>query len=186
MERCWKNGETVIGQHLLTGKEHPPLTSPIRDLFLNLGLRGRTPARSQIPERNRKLISSADLICYAPGSFHTSLVANLLADGAGRSIAARTVPKVYVPAMGADPEAGGMDLPHRVRTLLAYLRKDAGSDCPVNRLLNLVVADQSVPESEAAEVSALGVAVVRLDLVSEQSAPYYDPAALCDALVSLV
>jgi CofD-related protein of GAK system len=179
------SGDVVIGQHLLTGKEHPPLASPIKDLFFNIGLADRDPAEAVFPDRNRSLIGSSDLVCYAPGSFYTSLMATLLPTGVGRSVAARTVPKVYVPSLGQDPETGDMRLADRVHALLTYLRKDAGSDCPVHRLLNYVIVDKSVPESETGEIGARGIAVLRLDLVSKASAPYYDPAPLCEALVSL-
>ena len=179
------NGETVVGQHLLTGKEHAPLTSPIKDFFLNHGLSARDPAAAVFPDRNRSLVQSADLICYAPGSFYTSLVANLLPEGVGRAVAARTVPKIYVPSLGADPETGELTLPDKVHTLLTYLLQDAGADCPVHRLLNLVIVDKSVPAEEAEEIRARGIAVLRLDLVSKTSAPYYDPVPLCEALVSL-
>lgn len=179
------NGEVVIGQHLLTGKEHPALRSPIKDFFLNHGLKVKDPATSRFPERNRSLIQSADLVCYAPGSFYTSLMANLLPEGVGRSVAARTVPKIYVPSLGEDPEAGGLTLADKVHTLLTYLHRDAGADCPVHRLLNFVIVDASVPEGATAEISARGITVLRLDLVSKHSAPFYDPIPLCEALVSL-
>ncbi|MHA7776607.1 GAK system CofD-like protein [Roseibium sp. M-1] len=179
------DGGTVIGQHLLTGKEHAPLDVPIRDLFLNPDLSGRAPVSASLPERNRTLMQSADLICYAPGSFYTSLIANLLPEGVGKAVAARTVPKVYVPGIGADPETGAMTLRDKVETLLAYLRRDAGENCPSEKLLNFVIIDRNVPESETRGIEDHGVRVVRLDLVSEASAPYYDPAPLCEALVSL-
>ncbi|WP_417709875.1 GAK system CofD-like protein [Roseibium aggregatum] len=180
-----ENGEVVIGQHLLTGKEHPPLVSPIKSLFFNRGLSGKDKAEAVFPDRNRSLIQSADLICYAPGSFYTSLLANLLPTGVGKAIAARTVPKVYVPGTGHDPETGTMSVADKVMTLLAYLRRDAGSDCPVDRLLNFVIVDQAVPESETEGLRDLGLSVVRLALVSKASAPYYDPVPLCETLVSL-
>lgn len=180
-----ENGETVIGQHLLTGKEHAPLLSPIRDFFLNRNPQGHEPAASVFPDRNRALMHSADLICYAPGSFYTSLVANLLPEGVGRAIAARTVPKVYVPSIGDDPEAADLTLGGKVETLLEYLRNDTGDDCPVERLLNFVIVDRSVPKEEVADIEALGITVLALDLVSDASAPFYDPVPLCEALVSL-
>jgi CofD-related protein of GAK system len=180
-----ENGEVIIGQHLLTGKEHPPLSSPIKSLFLNRGLSGKVEAEAVFPDRNRSLIQSADIICYAPGSFYTSLIANLLPTGVGKAIASRTVPKVYVPGTGQDPETGTMIVTDKVMTLLAYLRRDAGRDCPVDRLLNFVIVDQAVSESETEGLRDLGLSVVRLPLVSKASAPYYDPVPLCETLVSL-
>ncbi|WP_422378092.1 GAK system CofD-like protein [Roseibium sp.] len=179
------NGETVIGQHLLTGKEHAPLISPIKDFFLNQGLKVKNRAEAVFPDRNRSLVQSADLICYAPGSFYTSLVANLLPRGVGQAVASRTVPKVYVPSLGPDPETGELTLPDKVHTLLTYLLRDAGSSCPVHKLLNFVIVDESVPEEEVQEIRARGISILRLNLVSRTSAPYYDPVPLCEALVSL-
>jgi len=179
------NGEVVIGQHLLTGKEHPALTSPIKDFFLNHSLKGKNPAHSVFPDRNRTLMHSADLICYAPGSFYTSLIANLLPEGVGSAVASRTVPKVYVPSIGDDPETGTLNLADKVHTLLSYLHRDAGADCPTHRLLNFVIVDRSVPDEETNEISSRGITVLKLDLVNKQSAPFYDPVSLCEALVSL-
>ncbi len=181
-----QNGGTIIGQHLLTGKEHPPLTSPIRDFYLNRGLGARDPAQSEFPARNGALLRSSDLICYAPGSFYTSLVANLLPEGVGRAIANHTVPKVYVPALGYDPETGMMTVADKVHVLLGYLRRDAGQDCPAERLLNLVIVDRNTPDSDVAGLEQAGIPVLPLDLVSAGSGPYYDPVRLSESLVSLV
>lgn len=180
-----ENGEVVIGQHRLTGKEHPALTSPIQNFYLNHGLDDRDPAIATFPDRNRTLMHSADLICYAPGSFYTSLIANLLPDGVGDAIASRTVPKVFVPSLGEDPETGRMSVSDKVETLLSYLQRDVGADCPVQNLLNFVIVDKSVPVSETAGISARGITVLSLDLISQQSKPFYDPVPLCEALVSL-
>ncbi|MCV0424699.1 MAG: GAK system CofD-like protein [Roseibium sp.] len=179
------NGEVVIGQHRLTGKEHPALTSPIKNFFLNRSLNEVKAASALFPDRNRTLMHSADLICYAPGSFYTSLIANLLPQGVGHAIASRTVPKVYVPSLGPDPETGDMTVSDKVDTLLGYLQRDAGGDCPTEKLLNFVIVDQSVPEDETTEVAAQGITVLKLNLISRTSAPYYDPVPLCEALVSL-
>lgn len=179
------SGEVVVGQHLLTGKEHPALTSPINDFFLNNGLKEKNPAAAVFPDRNRTLVRSADLVCFAPGSFYTSLIANLLPEGVGNAIASRTVPKVYVPSLGEDPEARDLNLADRVHTLLTYLRRDAGADCPTHRLLNFVIVDSSIADAETAEISARGITVLKLDLVTRQTAPFYDPVPLCEALVSL-
>lgn len=179
------NGEMVLGQHLLTGKEQPELASPIKDIFFNQGLSQRNEAEAIFPARNRSLVQTADLICYAPGSFYTSLIANLLPLGVGEAVSRRTVPKIYVPALGRDPETINMNLTEKVDVLLNYLRKDAGAQCSVNELLNFVIVDSSVSEQETREISARGISVLRLDLVSEASKPYYDPKLLSEALVSL-
>ncbi|MEP3048065.1 MAG: GAK system CofD-like protein [Roseibium sp.] len=180
-----EDGTIVIGQHLLTGKEYPELRSPIKNLFLNQSLQGREAAASVVSDRNRTAIESSDLICYAPGSFYTSLIANLLPEGVGSSVARRTVPKVFVPGYGHDPETGTMTIADKVHTLLEYLRRDAGRDCPTEKLLNIVIADKSVSPDEIRTIERFGINLLKLDLVSDPSQPYYDPSPLCEALVSL-
>ena len=90
-----------------------------------------------------------------------------------------------MPGSGQDPETGSMSVADKVRTLLAYLQRDTGSDCPVDRLLNFVIVDRAVPESQTEGLKTLGISVLRLDLVSKASAPYFDPVPLCETLVSL-
>lgn len=179
------NDEAVIGQHLLTGKEHAPLVSPIREIFLNHSLSAREPAMSVFPDRNSALVQSADLICYSPGSFFTSLIASLLPRGVGRAIASRTVPKVYVPSLGPDPETIGMTLADNVQELLFYLRKDAGPECAAGQLLNFVIADETTPDRDVAAIEKLGITVLKPDLKAGKPTPSYDPVPLCEALVSL-
>ncbi|MEP3429832.1 MAG: GAK system CofD-like protein [Roseibium sp.] len=179
------DGTIIIGQHLLTGKEYPELRSPIKNLFLSQSLKCREPAQSVFPERNRTVVQSADLICYAPGSFYTSLIANLLPKGVGSELAVRTVPKVFVPGYGRDPETVTMTIADKVHTLLDYLRRDAGADCPTDRLLNFVIVDKSLSSDETRAIEGLGINLLKLDLVSNPAQPYYDPAPLCEALVSL-
>ncbi|MES0812123.1 GAK system CofD-like protein [Roseibium sp. SCPC15] len=180
-----ESGDVVVGQHRLTGKEHPPLDRSITTLFLNHGLNNATHAYADFPGRNRGLMHSADLICYAPGSFYTSLIANLLPQGVGKAIASRTVPKVYVPGLGDDPETGNMTVADKVNEMLRYLRLDAGPECPVQKLLNFVIVDRSVADAELTGITGKGITVLKLDLVSRQSEPFYDPVPLCEALVSL-
>lgn len=181
------DGRSVIGQHLLTGKEHTPITSPIVEFYLNASAFKRDPVSVKLSEQNRKLIQSADLICYPPGSFYTSLLANLLPQGVGRAIASRRVPKVFVPSLGLDPEARSMSVQQRVDELIRTLRSDTGANCVDADLLTIVMVDSALAENELDEglLARSGVALARLPLVSDTSAPYYDPDLLCEALLSL-
>jgi 2-phospho-L-lactate transferase/gluconeogenesis factor (CofD/UPF0052 family) len=62
-----ENGEVVVGQHRLTGKEFPPIASPIRRLFLTRTVRRPEPCRPELREKVRALIRQADLICFPMG-----------------------------------------------------------------------------------------------------------------------
>lgn len=184
-----EDGSRVIGQHRLTGKEQAPLTSPIKQLFLSNNLEKYVPAQARIRKKNRNLIKTAELICYPPGSFYSSLIANLLPGGVGTAIASNECPKVYIPNLGHDPEQVGMTMDSSIQSLLHYLRADAGSRLDATQLLNFVLLDNKqgkYPDRVSMELlDKLGVQLIDTKLVSKSSAPYYDPELLATALLSL-
>jgi CofD-related protein of GAK system len=184
-----EDGSEVLGQHRLTGKEVAPLASPVSQLFLSANQDRREPASSEIRKKNRKLIKQADLICYPPGSFYTSLIANLLPRGVSPAIAACDSPKIYVPNLGHDPEQIGMTLEGSVHTLLAYLRAGVPDECPDRELLNFVLIDSKRGQYPAGKslqgLRKLGIQVIDTRLISRHSAPYYDAELLVAALLSL-
>jgi len=184
-----KNGKTVIGQHLLTGKEVAPIKSPIKNLLLSHSVKKLEPASPGLRKKNRKLIRNAELICYPPGSFYSSLVAALLPEGVTSAIAENDCPKVYVPNLGQDPEQLGMSMDQFVQTLLKYLRKGVAKQCDNGNLINFVLLDSkrgSYPgELSAKLMNDLGIQIIDTRLISEASAPYYDDELLVAALLSL-
>ncbi|MFA3916182.1 GAK system CofD-like protein [Ruegeria hyattellae] len=182
-----EDGQTVRGQRDLTGKEVTPITAPIHQLFLTRDGARLPVASVPLPKRNRRLIERVDLICYPPGSLYTSVLANLLPAGAGRAIAARNVPKIYLPSLGHDPECLGLTLPDQVATLLAYLRADAGEDCPAEALLNAVLCDAgatTLDQRQAIE-ARFGIPCLPLALTRTERPDRYDPDSICAMLISL-
>lgn len=183
------DGSQLIGQHLLTGKEVAPLSSPIKNLFLSESPHQDKRTSVQLRKKNRKLIQNAELICYPPGSFYTSLLANLLPVGVGKAIAANDNPKVFIPNLGSDPEQVGMTLEKMVHVLINQLQVDTDNSCPNSSLLNFVLLDGrngEYPSKLATDCfKELGVEVIDTRLVSEESAPYYDNNLLVSALLSL-
>lgn len=181
----YEDGRVVIGQKEITGKELPSPEARIRRLFLSDGNAEVPTADIQLPKRNRRLIQKADLICYPPGSLFSSVGANLLPARVGQEIAARQVPKVYVPSLGCDPESYGLSLTEQVGALLDILRQDAG-DVPNEALMTHVICDASVAEADCADVTrTYGIPCVQLPLADE-TGKRYDATAFCDMLVSLV
>ncbi|MBN9890264.1 GAK system CofD-like protein [Salipiger abyssi] len=179
------DGHRVVSQRLISGKEAPALDSPIVRCFLSDGEGGGPVARVALPKRNRRLIEQADVICYPPGSLYSSVIANLLPAGVGKAIAARRVPKAYLPSLGADPEALGHSLADQVAAILAPLREDAGDDVPAERLMTHVICDSSVSEVDCAQVTRRhGLPCIRLPLKREDEVKY-DPAKIARILVSL-
>lgn len=184
-----EDGSRIIGQHRITGKETAPLQSAIKRLHLSKHPDRFIPAQSELRKKTRKLIDKAELICYPPGSYYSSLIANLLPDGVSAAIAGNDCPKIYVPNLGRDPEQFGMSLEQCVITLLEYLRRGAGEGCGNENLLNFILLDSNNGDYRSAfplnNIRQLGVTVIDTRLVTKRSAPHYDPERLAHALLSL-
>jgi CofD-related protein of GAK system len=181
------NGDIIVGQHHLTGKEVGPIQSRIKRLMLSSKLDKFEPAEVSVRKKTKALIKNADLICFPPGSFYSSLVANLLPDGVTEAIASNENPKVYVPNLGKDPEQIGMSLKDTVNTLLDYLQHGATGAAPSD-LLNFVLIDKKNGEYSGPIPVGLrkkGIEIIDAELITPESAPYYDPVLLSNALLSL-
>ena len=135
------SGTTILGQHVLTGKEVPHLSEPINHLQLTDNLNELQPTSTLIDDKTRALIGGADLICYPMGSFFTSVVANLLPTGVGAAISTRRCPKIYIPNFQGDPELIGSSIADEVDEIVEYVRRDAGQDVKVEAILNIVLLD---------------------------------------------
>lgn len=183
------DGRKVIGQHLLTGKEVAPISCSINGIFLSESPDVYVPAHVSVKKKNRKLIQEAELICYPPGSFYSSVLANLLPKGVGGEIAANDCPKIYIPNLGSDPEQVGMNFEQSVQRLIDTLKRDVGQQCATDKLLSFVLADTRHMGASCLDtrdrLKEMGVTLVEVELVSEQSAPYYDNDLLVSALLSL-
>ncbi len=183
------DGSWVIGQHKLTGKEVAPLSSPIKKIFLSQSNERFIPADTALKKTNRKLIEDAELICYPPGSFYSSLLANLIPAGVGSAVASNDCPKVYIPNLGSDPEQIGMSLEQMVRGLINQMQADINEGYPHNKLLNFVLMDSKngrYPSGFSADfLEEMGIELIDVTLISDQSAPYYDNDLLVSALLSL-
>ncbi|MEW8507955.1 MAG: GAK system CofD-like protein [Candidatus Thiodiazotropha sp.] len=181
-----EDGSRIVGQHLLTGKEVPPPESPVKHLSLSQRIDSHAPVESQLREKNHKLIQKADLIIYPPGSFYSSLVANLLPRGVGEAIAETGCPKVYVPNLGTDPEQQGMSLEDSIGQLLHYLGRGLNDNASLLNFILLDTTNGHYPSGVSAKLAQeLGIQVIDTTLVTAQSAPYYDSNMLVSALLSL-
>jgi CofD-related protein of GAK system len=179
------DGQTVIGQHLLTGKQAAQIPSPIRRLFLTSGLDSSTPCFVSADRDLTDLIGQAELICYPMGSFFTSVLANLLPRGVAESIARARCPKVFVPNTFYDPEALGLTLADQVRTLLSFFPARSGGEGGLDFVLLDGCLEHYPGPIDLSAVRSLGVRVARAGLVTPGSAPGIDPERLVQALFSL-
>ena len=188
-----ENGMILKGQHVLTGKESAPITSPVKNIWLAESLQDVSPKDVFIRDKVANLIQGADLICYPPGSFYSSLLANVLPKGVGEAVRKAQCPKMYIPNLGHDPEAFGLGLPGGVEKLVAALRQSAGDDTiPVSDLLHFVLVDTKngvYPEppitSDLDRIRAMGITVIDAPLVTPESEPLLDETEVIKILLSL-
>lgn len=183
-----EDGELILGQHRITGKEHAALTSPIKHMWLNKGLKAVTPVNKTIADDRRDAIEQADLICYPPGSFYSSVLANLLPEGVGQAICRNPNPKVYVPNLGEDPEQFGLTLGDQIRRLLETINKDVTLDSEPNfGGLDYLLLDESYDYGHLDEawLSTLNVQLIKTPLIGNKASKY-DEQLLVKALLSLM
>ncbi|KAF1077171.1 GAK system CofD-like protein [Halodesulfovibrio sp. MK-HDV] len=184
-----ENGESVVGQHLITGKEAKPLTNKIENIWLTKSQHDSSPISISISKHTSNLINKAELICYPMGSFYSSVIANLLPKDVGISIAKTKCPKVFIPNTGTDVELIGHTLSEQIEILLFHLKKDAPADITTSDVLNLIVLDSDTTRYNGSlnndMLSREGITVVSCDLITEQSSPYIDAAVLNRMLLSL-
>ena len=182
-----EDGRVVVGQHLITGKEGRPLTSPIRDIWLTASLDSQEPVDAAITAETARLIAGADLICYPPGSFYSSVVANLLPRGVGKAVAANPCPKVFVPNTTADPENLNLSVADQASVLAEVLHRDAA--CAPRDVLSSVLIDSrhgAYPNGiDRSAMTRLGFRIIDTPLATDKSAPLMDANSLAAALLSL-
>jgi CofD-related protein of GAK system len=184
-----EDGELVIGQHLLTGKEVAPITKKVRRVFLSDHAGEPSEIQVSIRNKTKKLIDQADLICYPMGSFYTSLVANVLPKGVGEAVKKNPCPKVFIPNTDKDPEMFGLNLVEQVERLIGYLKKDAPHRIATGDVLDFVLLDTKggrYPGSVSKhKLRALGMEVIDCPLVTKKSKSYIDAERLIPILLSL-
>ncbi|RDL43268.1 GAK system CofD-like protein [Marinomonas piezotolerans] len=181
------DGRRIIGQHLMTGKEAAKLDSPITKIWLNNGLTECVPVQPLLPDDRRQQITSSDLICYPPGSFFTSIVANLLVTGVADAIAKNRNPKVYLPNLGEDPEQLGWPIMKRIEYLLRLLLDDEPDQNCHRPVLNWLLLDDAYDYGflDEEKLKEWGVSVVRTRLITTRI-ERYDEQRVSEALLSFV
>jgi CofD-related protein of GAK system len=183
-----EGGRRIVGQHRITGKETAPLERPIQRMVLNESVDEWRPAAASVRGRVRELIQSADLICYPMGSFYSSVLANLLPAGVGRTIAATDCPKIYIPNSSADPESVGIGVMEQIEKLLACLQADA-PEAAAQDLLQFVLLDRIQGhyrgQVDEDRLKKWGITLIDTDLVDPAKPPHLEPNKLTPVLLSL-
>jgi len=184
------DGSCVVGQHNITAKETEPLNKKI--VKLTLAEHQDTPesqASSRIRKQNKRLIKEADLLVFPPGSFYSSLVANLLPKGVGKSALTSAAPRVFIPNLGNDPELFDTDLREQIDALNKAICDDAGRDADHVMSIDIVLTDsalhQGIPPAILDYIEVRGIQLLDIDLRNARSTEHYDEQKLIEALLSL-
>ncbi|WP_028470522.1 GAK system CofD-like protein [Neptunomonas japonica] len=182
-----EDGQRIVGQHRITGKEAPPLESRIKDISLSSDPDYYQKTQCQLSAPLSTLIKEADLICYPPGSFYSSILTNLLPVGVSESIQENTCPKVYIPSLGKDPELYGTTISQAIQQLLKYLKAESLKK-ENEQFLNIILIDSRFTEVDAETqqyLASYNIQIIDTPLVTPDSAPYYSAEKLVHALLSL-
>ncbi|MDE8601491.1 GAK system CofD-like protein [Marinomonas sp. RSW2] len=179
-----ENGDIVLGQHNITGKEKGTLPSPIKRMWLNQGLREIVHTNQHIGDDRKDAIEGADLICYPPGSFYSSLLANLMPEGVGRSICQNPNPKVYLPNLGVDPEQQGLPLMERIKRLIVTVLADVKAEAHFSALDYLLLDDvYDYGAVDVKQLNDLNIMVIKTPLIADKM-DKYDERLVAKALLS--
>jgi CofD-related protein of GAK system len=180
------DGKTIVGQHLITGKEYEPIRSPIQDVYLCQHESSPVPVQVYIPETIQVLIRTADLVVYPMGSFYSSIISNLIPAGIGTAIRKLTCPKIYIPNTSPDPETLGHDLADMVEILLHFLKKDDPRGTSTDQVLNYILLDQENGEYgtiDEKRIRKMGVGIINYPFVTPRTAPLIDEKELVPLLL---
>ena len=152
------NGQRLIGQHLMTGKEVERLVSPIQSIIAS-NAEGK-PVTLAMSNRQREMIACANQIIFPPGSFFSSIIANLLCNDVVRALIEQPALKVYVPNLGFDPEQLNLSTLDTIAWIWGIFDKVAGR-AEILAERSLVLLDQSHIDAEPALVQALEARGIR-------------------------
>jgi len=191
LEVALENGRTITGQHLFTGKETAGIDSPIRSIKLSGEAEDvDTEDASRVCKETRKLIDSAELVVFPPGSFYSSVIANLLPKGVSKAVHKNPAPRVYVPSLGTDLETLGMSVVDQIRVLSGHLSVKKLASQPARPAIDFFLFDSRLTplsQQQADEISQqMRVQLVDADLAAEIFRhERYDDVKLAEALLAL-
>ena len=174
------DGTTVSGQHKITAKETRPLDQKIIDLVLS-------GPSSSLDEKNQALISHADLIIFPPGSFFSSVIANLLPKSVGNAIHESSKPKVFIPNLGTDPELYDTSLVEQIELLNQTINRDL-PDSKQAKAVDIVLTDSTlrsdIDEAFNDYLSTENIQLLDVDLRGHHN-DVYDEKKLIEALIKI-
>lgn len=206
MEAALKESSKVLavkGRVLPASKEHVRLDAIMEDGSIVCG-------ESHIPEVNKRIhrvklfpehveavqssldaIRDANVIVLGPGSLYTSIMPNLLVEGIGDAICRSKAVKIYICNVMTQPgETDGYTASMHVKAILDHAGRHAIDYCIVNSTPIPDDIKEKYRESGSHPVevdedalSALGVGLVKADLITGNDAIQHDPKKLASTVM---
>ena len=206
METALKETSKVLavrGRVIPASKEHVRLDALMTDGTVVEG-------ESQIPEAHKKIrrvrlfpkkvpavpaaleaIESADAIVLGPGSLYTSIMPNLLVDGVADTLKKSKAIKIYICNVLTQPgETDNYTAAQHAKAILDHTGHGA--------IDYVLVNSAPIPESmwqgtgatpveiDEDKINALGMGLIKADLMSETQAGRHDPDKLCAAVMKII
>lgn len=206
METALKESSKVLavkGRVIPASKEHVRLDAVMTDGTVVEG-------ESQIPEAHKKIrrvqlfpkkvqavpaaieaIESADAIILGPGSLYTSIMPNLLVDGVAHALKNSKAIKIYICNVLTQPgETDNYTAAQHAKAILDHTGKGA--------IDYVLVNSTPIPETmwrgtgatpvkiDEEKVNALGMGLIKADLMSEAEVGRHDPNKLCAAVMKII
>ncbi len=206
METALKESSKVLavrGRVIPASKEHVRLDAVMTDGTVVEG-------ESQIPEAHKKIrrvrlfpervqavpaaieaIESADAIILGPGSLYTSIMPNLLVDGVADALKKSKAIKIYICNVLTQPgETDNYTAAQHAKAILDHTGHGA--------IDYVLVNSTAIPESmwrgtgatpvriDEDKVNALGMGLIKADLMSETQIGRHDPDKLCAAVMKII
>ena len=206
METALKESSKVLavkGRVIPASKEHVRLDALMNDGTVVEG-------ESQIPEAHKKIrrvqlfpkkvqavpaaleaIENADAIILGPGSLYTSIMPNLLVDGVANALKKSKAIKIYICNVLTQPgETDNYSAAQHAKAILDHTGKGA--------IDYVLVNSAPIPESmwrgtgakpveiDEDKVNALGMGLIKADLMSTTEVGRHDPDKLCAEVMKII
>lgn len=205
METALKESSKVLavkGRVIPASKEYVRLDAVMQDGTIVEG-------ESQIPEAHKKIrrvqlypkkvsavpaaieaIENADAIILGPGSLYTSIMPNLLVEGVARALKNSRAIKIYICNVMTQPgETDRYTVSAHAKAILDH----AGRGVIDYVLANSAPIPAEFCEGKAkpvdideSKINALGMGLIKADLVSVTDAGRHDPEKLCRAVMKII
>ena len=206
METALKESSKVLavkGRVIPASKEHVRLDAVMTDGTVVEG-------ESQIPEAHKKIrrvqlfpkevaavpaaleaIESADAIILGPGSLYTSIMPNLLVDGVSKTLRNSKAIKIYICNVLTQPgETDGYTASQHAKAILDHTGQGAIDYVLVNSTpipAEMWQGTGSTPvEIDEDKVNAMGMGLIKADLMSATEVGRHDPDKLCAAVMKII